>query len=337
MVPHHGQKEPARPRDCPRKSPSIIYLVDSAGVYLPMQDEIFPDKEHFGRMFRNNARLSSAGIPQIAAVMGSCVAGGAYLPIMSDESIIVEGSGSIFLAGSYLVKAAIGETIDNETLGGAATHDEISGVTDYRCKDEEEALKHIRPWSPIGAIWGRRPFHRESNGPQRPSPRAVLPDARTEPYDTHELIASLVDADSFIGIQERLRQNLGVWVCTHRRLERGDCGQPTKFGQEQKRRPAIWRGHYSDSADKAARFIATCNQRNAFVFSKTSQDSWSGPAPNTEASSKTVRRWSMLWPTESCPNSPSLWATAMALEIMRCAARPTIPVSLWRGRPRALP
>ena len=136
----------------------IIYLVDSAGVYLPMQDEIFPDKEHFGRMFRNNAKLSSAGIPQIAAVMGSCVAGGAYLPIMSDESIIVEGTGSIFLAGSYLVKAAIGEDIDNKTLGGAQTHDEISGVTDYRCANVEEALAHIRKlashWGDLGAKAG---------------------------------------------------------------------------------------------------------------------------------------------------------------------------------------
>ncbi|HLV53203.1 MAG TPA: carboxyl transferase domain-containing protein, partial [Cryomorphaceae bacterium] len=122
----------------------IIYLVDSAGVYLPMQDEIFPDKEHFGRIFRNNAVMSSLGIPQIAAVMGSCVAGGAYLPIMSDEALIVEGTGTIFLAGSYLVKAAIGEEIDNETLGGATTHAEISGVVDYKMKDDEECLETIR-------------------------------------------------------------------------------------------------------------------------------------------------------------------------------------------------
>ena len=122
----------------------IIYLVDSAGVYLPMQDEIFPDKEHFGRIFRNNAVMSSMGIPQIAAVMGSCVAGGAYLPIMSDEALIVDKTGSIFLAGSYLVKAAVGEDIDNETLGGATTHCEISGVTDYKSKDDKDALDTIR-------------------------------------------------------------------------------------------------------------------------------------------------------------------------------------------------
>ena len=132
----------------------IIYLVDSAGVFLPMQDEIFPDKEHFGRMFRNNARLSSEGIPQIAAVMGSCVAGGAYLPIMSDESLIVEGTGSIFLAGSYLVRAAIGEDIDNETLGGCKTQTEISGVIDYPCTDDEHAFKTIRD---IASHWGDTP------------------------------------------------------------------------------------------------------------------------------------------------------------------------------------
>ena len=242
----------------------IIYLVDSAGVYLPMQDEIFPDKEHFGRMFRNNARLSSAGIPQIAAVMGSCVAGGAYLPIMSDESIIVEGSGSIFLAGSYLVKAAIGETIDNETLGGAATHDEISGVTDYRCKDEAEALAHIRTlvshWGDLGPTAG---FQRdEAKLPAGPSPCAVLPDARTEPYDTYELIASLTDEGSFTEYKRGYGKTL---VCGYARIDGWSVGLvANQRSLVKSKKDGLQFGGviYSDSADKAARFIATCNQRN---------------------------------------------------------------------------
>ena len=242
----------------------IIYLVDSAGVYLPMQDEIFPDKEHFGRMFRNNARLSSAGIPQIAAVMGSCVAGGAYLPIMSDESIIVEGSGSIFLAGSYLVKAAIGETIDNETLGGAATHDEISGVTDYRCKDEEDALNHIRSlvshWGDLGPKAG---FHREeSSPPLGPSPCAVLPDARTEPYNTHELLDTLVDEGSFTEYKKGYGKTL---VCGYARIDGWSVGiVANQRSLVKSKKDGLQFGGviYSDSADKAARFIATCNQRN---------------------------------------------------------------------------
>lgn len=242
----------------------IIYLVDSAGVYLPMQDEIFPDKEHFGRMFRNNARLSSAGIPQIAAVMGSCVAGGAYLPIMSDESIIVEGTGSIFLAGSYLVKAAIGESIDNETLGGAATHDEISGVTDYRCANEEEALLHIRTlvshWGDLGPTAG---FHREeAKKPDGPSPCAVLPDARTEPYDTYDLIDALVDADSFTEYKKGYGKTL---VCGYARIDGWSVGvvaNQRNLVKSKKEGLQFGGVIYSDSADKAARFIATCNQRN---------------------------------------------------------------------------
>ncbi|HAT47545.1 MAG TPA: methylcrotonoyl-CoA carboxylase [Flavobacteriales bacterium] len=242
----------------------IIYLVDSAGVYLPMQDEIFPDKEHFGRMFRNNARLSSLGIPQIAAVMGSCVAGGAYLPIMSDESIIVEGSGSIFLAGSYLVKAAIGETIDNETLGGAATHDEISGVTDYRCKNEEEALEHIRTLvSHWGDLGGKAGFHRdEASLPSGPSPCAVLPDARTEPYDTYELIASIADEGSFTEYKKGYGKTL---VCGYARIDGWSVGLvANQRSLVKSKKDGLQFGGviYSDSADKAARFIATCNQRN---------------------------------------------------------------------------
>ena len=242
----------------------IIYLVDSAGVYLPMQDEIFPDKEHFGRMFRNNARLSSAGIPQIAAVMGSCVAGGAYLPIMSDESIIVEGTGSIFLAGSYLVKAAIGESIDNETLGGAATHDEISGVTDYRCANEQEALDHIRTlvshWGDLGPEAG---FHREdSAAPKGPSLCAVLPDARTEPYDTYDLVSALVDDGSFTEYKKGYGKTL---VCGYARIDGWSVGLvANQRSLVKSKKDGLQFGGviYSDSADKAARFIATCNQRN---------------------------------------------------------------------------
>lgn len=242
----------------------IIYLVDSAGVYLPMQDEIFPDKEHFGRMFRNNARLSSAGIPQIAAVMGSCVAGGAYLPIMSDESIIVEGTGSIFLAGSYLVKAAIGEDIDNETLGGASTHDEISGVTDYRCANEQEAIEHIRT---LVSHWGDRGpkagFHREESLPPiGPSPCAVLPDARTEPYNSYELITSLVDDDSFTEYKKGYGKTL---VCGYARVDGWSVGLVcNQRALVKSKKDGLQFGGviYSDSADKAARFIATCNQRN---------------------------------------------------------------------------
>ena len=242
----------------------IIYLVDSAGVYLPMQDEIFPDKEHFGRMFRNNAKLSSAGIPQIAAVMGSCVAGGAYLPIMSDESIIVEGTGSIFLAGSYLVKAAIGEDIDNETLGGAQTHDEISGVTDYRCPNEEEALAHIRKlashWGDLGPKAG---FQREASLlPASQSICGIVPDARTEPYDTRDLLEALADQGSFTEYKSGYGKTL---VCGYARIDGWSVGIVANQRTVVKsKKDGLQFGGviYSDSADKAARFIMTCNQRN---------------------------------------------------------------------------
>ncbi len=242
----------------------IIYLVDSAGVYLPMQDEIFPDKEHFGRMFRNNAKLSSAGIPQIAAVMGSCVAGGAYLPIMSDESIIVEGTGSIFLAGSYLVKAAIGEDIDNETLGGAQTHDEISGVTDYRCANEKEALAHIRKlashWGDLGAKAG---FQRDAAmSPASQSICGILPDARTEPYNTRDLLEALVDQDSFTEYKSGYGKTL---VCGYARIDGWSVGIVANQRTVVKsKKDGLQFGGviYSDSADKAARFVMTCNQRN---------------------------------------------------------------------------
>ncbi len=176
----------------------IIYLVDSAGVYLPMQDQIFPDKEHFGRIFRNNARMSSMGIPQIAAIMGSCVAGGAYLPIMSDEALIVDGTGSVFLAGPFLVKAAIGETTDNETLGGAATHSEISGVTDYKMPDDETCLATIRD---LVSHLGARPragFDRgDSKAPAFDADEiyGLMPEGRQQPYDVRDILARIVDAD----------------------------------------------------------------------------------------------------------------------------------------------
>ena len=172
----------------------IIYLVDSAGVYLPMQDEIFPDKEHFGRIFRNNAIMSSLGITQISAIMGSCVAGGAYLPIMSDESIIVDKTASIFLAGSYLVKAAIGESIDNETLGGATTHCEISGVTDYKAKDDKDALNKIRSIMDKIGDFKKAGFNRKESHPPKEDEReiyGIIPRDRAKPYNMKEIIKEL--------------------------------------------------------------------------------------------------------------------------------------------------
>lgn len=242
----------------------IIYLVDSAGVYLPMQDEIFPDKEHFGRIFRNNAIMSSMGITQIAAVMGSCVAGGAYLPIMSDEAIIVEKTGSIFLAGSYLVKAAIGESIDNETLGGATTHSEISGVTDYKAKDDHDALDIIKN---IVSKMGDDPkagFNRiESKKPLKDQDEifGILPASRAEPYDMREIIARLVDDSEF----EEYKKEYGQTILTgYARIDGWAVGivanQRTvmKNGRGEMQFGGVI---YSDSADKATRFIANCNQK----------------------------------------------------------------------------
>jgi acetyl-CoA carboxylase carboxyltransferase component len=189
----------------------IIYLVDSAGVYLPMQDEIFPDKEHFGRIFRNNAVMSSMGITQIAAIMGSCVAGGAYLPIMSDEALIVEKTGSIFLAGSYLVKAAIGEDIDNETLGGATTHSEISGVTDYKCTDDADCLKKIRAIMDKLGKPKDAGFSREKPAAPKADPKeiyGILPSERAKPYDMREVIARLVDDSDYTEYKEGYGQSI---------------------------------------------------------------------------------------------------------------------------------
>lgn len=241
----------------------IIYLVDSAGVYLPMQDEIFPDKENFGRIFRNNAIMSSEGITQISAIMGSCVAGGAYLPIMSDEALIVEGTGSIFLAGSYLVKAAIGEDVDNETLGGATTHSEISGVTDYKCANDREALKTIRNIvDKIGAP-DRAGFSRIESAPPTADENEIygLIPRDGKPYNTREIIKRLVDNSEF----EEYKAGYGKTIITaYARIDGWAVGIvannreiiKTKKGEMQ-----FGGVIYSDSADKAARFVANCNQK----------------------------------------------------------------------------
>ncbi len=242
----------------------IIYLVDSAGVYLPLQDEIFPDKEHFGRIFRNNAQMSSMGITQIAAVMGSCVAGGAYLPIMSDEAMIVDKTGSIFLAGSYLVKAAIGEAIDNETLGGATTHCEISGVTDYKAKDDKDALDRIKNIVSKIGDFDKAGFNREKS--QKPAfdekeIYGILPKARNEQYDMNEIIKRLVDNSEFDTYKDGYGQTI---ITGYARIDGWAVGivanqrtvLKTKTGEMQ-----FGGVIYSDSADKATRFIANCNQK----------------------------------------------------------------------------
>jgi len=242
----------------------IIYLVDSAGVYLPMQDEIFPDKEHFGRIFRNNAHISAMGIPQIAAIMGSCVAGGAYLPIMSDEAMIVDGTGSVFLAGSYLVKAAIGENVDSETLGGSITHTEISGVTDYRMPDDKTCLATIRDLvSKIGPVERTGLNRVEAVAPAKPADNIldVFPADRAKPYDMNQLLECIIDADSFTEFKKGYGQTIltgyaridgwSVGIVANQRLV-----VKNKSGEMQ-----IGGVIYSDSADKATRFILNCNQK----------------------------------------------------------------------------
>ncbi len=242
----------------------IIYLVDSAGVFLPLQDEIFPDKEHFGRIFRNNAKMSSMGITQISAVMGSCVAGGAYLPIMSDEALIVNKTGTIFLAGSYLVKAAIGEDIDNETLGGAQTHCEISGVTDYKSESDEDCLKTIQNiFSKIGDF-EKAGFNRiETVEPKKDKNEiiGVLPANRDKPYNTMEVIERLVDNSDF----EEYKKGYGeTIVCGYARVDGwavGIIANQRKIVKSKKGEMQFGGVIYSDSADKATRFIANCNQK----------------------------------------------------------------------------
>lgn len=242
----------------------IIYLVDSAGVFLPLQDEIFPDKEHFGRIFRNNAVMSSMGITQIAAVMGSCVAGGAYLPIMSDEAIIVEKTGSIFLAGSYLVKAAIGENVDNETLGGATTHSEISGVTDYKAKDDKDALDTIKNLVDKIGAFNKTGFDRKTARKPKENPDDIfglIPDARNEQYDMLEIIKRLVDESKF----QQYKEGYGKTILTgYARIDGwavGIVANHRKVVKTQKGEMQFGGVIYSDSADKATRFIANCNQK----------------------------------------------------------------------------
>ncbi|MGE8514661.1 MAG: acyl-CoA carboxylase subunit beta [Chryseobacterium culicis] len=242
----------------------IIYLVDSAGVYLPMQDEIFPDKEHFGRIFRNNAKMSSMGIIQISAVMGSCVAGGAYLPIMSDEAMIVDKTGSIFLAGSYLVKAAIGESIDNETLGGATTHCSISGVTDYKAKDDKDALNRIKNIMKSLGTTEKTGFDRIESFPPKENPEnifGIMPVSRAEQYDTYEIIKCIVDNSEY----EEYKPDYGKSIiCATARVDGWSVGivaNQRKLVKSGKGEMQFGGVIYSDSADKATRFIANCNQR----------------------------------------------------------------------------
>ncbi|HOY13040.1 MAG TPA: carboxyl transferase domain-containing protein [Saprospiraceae bacterium] len=242
----------------------IIYLVDSAGIYLPLQGEIFADKEHFGRIFRNNAKMSSMGIPQIAAVMGSCVAGGAYLPIMSDEALIVEGSGSIFLAGPYLVKAAIGEDVDSETLGGATTHAEISGVTDYKLPNDKACLDKIRDL--IGLIGAQPKAGIDRIKSVKPSASendlfGIFPEKGLKPYDMRTLLEAIIDANSFNEYKAEYGQTI---VCGYARIDGWAVGIVanqrliTKNGKGEMQFGGVI---YSDSADKATRFIMNCNQK----------------------------------------------------------------------------
>ena len=242
----------------------IIYLVDSAGVFLPMQDEIFPDKEHFGRIFRNNAQMSSMGIIQIAVIMGSCVAGGAYLPIMSDEALIVDKNASIFLAGSYLVKAAIGEEIDNEQLGGATTHCEISGVTDYKCKNDQDALDKVRSIIDKIGYSEKAGFNRKTPTLPKKNPKeiyGIIPRDRKKPYEIRDIIERLVD-DSLI--DEYKKEYGKSIVCAYARIDGWSVGivANQKTIIKNKKGEVQFGGViYSDSANKTARFVANCNQK----------------------------------------------------------------------------
>ncbi len=242
----------------------IIYLVDSAGVFLPMQDEIFPDKEHFGRIFRNNARMSSMGIIQIAAVMGSCVAGGAYLPIMSDESLIVDKTGSIFLAGPYLVKAAIGESVDKETLGGAYTQSAISGIIDHHMPDDKSCLDRIKEL--VSQIGDREKagFDRAQSAPPKEEEKEIMglfPEDATKPYDTREILNRLVDHSEFTEYKQEYGKSI---ICAYARIDGWAVGivinnrEVVKSANGEMQFGGVI---YSDSADKAARFVMVCNQK----------------------------------------------------------------------------
>ena len=242
----------------------LIYLVDSAGVFLPMQDEIFPDKEHFGRIFRNNAKISSMGIPQIAAIMGSCVAGGAYLPIMSDEALIVDGTGSIFLAGPYLVKAAIGEDVDKETLGGATTQSEISGVTDYKMPDDPTCLDTIKKLVDKYGHFDKAGFDRAE--PQAPKVKpeellGIFPENPTKPYKTVDLIKCIVDDSDLVQYKAGYGKTI---ICGYARIDGWSVGIVANNRQVIKTKTGEMQFGgviYSDSADKATRFIMNCNQK----------------------------------------------------------------------------
>ncbi len=242
----------------------VIYIVDSAGVYLPMQDEIFPDKEHFGRIFRNNARMSAMGITQIAAVTGACVAGGAYLPIMSDETLMVEGNGSIFLAGPYLVKAAIGEDVDAETLGGAETHNAISGSADYKCKTEEECLDQVKKIISKLAKPASAGFSRIAPvNPAAPVENiyGIMSEDNTKPYDVLDIIHCMVDNDSFDEFKKEYGKTI---ICGYARIEGwavGIVANQRLIVKSKKGEMQLGGVIYNDSADKAARFILNCNQK----------------------------------------------------------------------------
>jgi len=242
----------------------IIYLVDSAGVFLPLQDEIFPDKEHFGRIFRNNAIMSSQGIIQIAAIMGSCVAGGAYLPIMSDEAMIVDGTGSVFLAGSYLVKSAIGEDVDNETLGGATTHCEISGVTDYKQPNDKACLDSIRKIMSMTGDYNKAGFDRIKSASPKSDEKeiyGIMPENREKPYDMMDIIHRILDGSEFEEYKAGYGQSI---ICGLGRVDGwavGIVANQRKVLKSKKGEMQFGGVIYSDSADKATRFIMNCNQK----------------------------------------------------------------------------
>ncbi len=273
----------------------IIYLVDSAGVFLPMQDEIFPDKEHFGRIFRNNAVMSSKGILQIAAIMGSCVAGGAYLPIMSDEAMIVDKTGSIFLAGSYLVKAAIGEDIDNETLGGATTQCEISGVTDNKFPSDQACLDYIRKIMDKVGSFEKAGFDRIEGAKPKLDEKelyGIMPAEREKPYDMREVIMRLVDNSEFDEYKELYGQSI---LCGLARIDGwavGIVANQRKVVKSKKGEMQIGGVIYSDAADKSARFIMNCNQRKIpLVFLQDVTVSWWEAVLSMVASSRMELKW----------------------------------------------
>jgi len=242
----------------------IVYIVDSAGVFLPLQDEIFPDKEHFGRIFRNNAKISAMGITQIAAVTGACVAGGAYLPIMSDETLMVEDAGSIFLAGPYLVKAAIGEEVDAETLGGAVTHTELSGIADYKFKTEQECLDQVKNIISKLGPQKKAGFNRIDAVPPVKNEGeiyGIMSEGNSKPYDIVDVLDCIVDANSFDEFKKEYGKTI---VCGYARIDGwavGIVANQRLIVKSKKGEMQLGGVIYNDSADKAARFIMNCNQK----------------------------------------------------------------------------